>query len=189
MEYGGTSHNRTVYASPPVGGSGFRSARSLRSHASLHPPFVGPGLCYAKPLFGPPKRRKQPKRYTQCQVNLFQRHRVNVSGVYAIDTVESRNVFIDNVKGVLIFLVVLGHVIGLYMYENFGLFMLWAYIYCFHMPLFVYISGFLSKDPEKIQRKAFRRFLLPYLVWNSFAYILTALYYGKLEFSFYVHGP
>jgi hypothetical protein len=41
----GTSHNRPVYASPPVGGSGFRSARSLRSHASLHPHFVGPGFC------------------------------------------------------------------------------------------------------------------------------------------------
>jgi hypothetical protein len=30
MGYGRTAHNRTVYASPPVGGSGFQSARSLR---------------------------------------------------------------------------------------------------------------------------------------------------------------
>jgi hypothetical protein len=34
-----TAHNRTVYASPPYGGSGFRSARSF---ASLHPHFVDP---------------------------------------------------------------------------------------------------------------------------------------------------
>jgi hypothetical protein len=30
MEYGATAHNRTVYASPPVGGSGYVLARSLR---------------------------------------------------------------------------------------------------------------------------------------------------------------
>jgi hypothetical protein len=42
MEYGATAHNRTVYASPPVGGSGFRFARSLRSHAQLHPHFCKP---------------------------------------------------------------------------------------------------------------------------------------------------
>jgi hypothetical protein len=29
MEYAATSHNRSVYASPPVGGSRFRSARSF----------------------------------------------------------------------------------------------------------------------------------------------------------------
>ena len=39
-----TSHNRPVYASPPVGGSGLRSPRSVglrpRSHGSLHPQFL-----------------------------------------------------------------------------------------------------------------------------------------------------
>jgi fucose 4-O-acetylase-like acetyltransferase len=39
------------------------------------------------------------------------------------------------------------------------------------MPLFVFISGYLSKDIEKTQRKAFPRFLLPYLVWDSFYFI------------------
>jgi hypothetical protein len=67
MLYGQTSYNRTACASPPVGGSGFRSARSFRApatqgtlhfHASLHPHFCSPGLCFAKPLFGPPKRRR-----------------------------------------------------------------------------------------------------------------------------------
>jgi hypothetical protein len=29
MEYGRTAYNRSVYASPPVGGSGFRVARSI----------------------------------------------------------------------------------------------------------------------------------------------------------------
>jgi fucose 4-O-acetylase-like acetyltransferase len=73
-------------------------------------------------------------------------------------TAESRDVFIDNVKGVLIFLVVLGHVIGIYTHENFGLFMLWICVYCFHMPLFVYISGVLSKDMEKAGEKPLNGF-------------------------------
>jgi hypothetical protein len=29
------------------------------------------GLCFAKPLFGPPKHRKQPERYAQCWLKFF----------------------------------------------------------------------------------------------------------------------
>jgi ABC-type uncharacterized transport system YnjBCD substrate-binding protein len=36
MEYARTAHNRTVYASPPVGGSGYGFARSI---ATLIPTF------------------------------------------------------------------------------------------------------------------------------------------------------
>jgi hypothetical protein len=50
MEYGGTSHNRTVYASPPVGGSGYG--------------FAIPGLA-TQALIWAAKRRKQPERYVQ----------------------------------------------------------------------------------------------------------------------------
>jgi hypothetical protein len=60
------AHNRTVYASPPLAARGsvrLGHSATLHSHGSLHQHFVGPGLCFAKPLYGPPKRRKQPKRY------------------------------------------------------------------------------------------------------------------------------
>jgi hypothetical protein len=64
MRHGGTAHNRTVYASPPVGGSGYEKSQSgLHPLCGFSPPhFVGHGLCCAKPLFGRPKRRKQPER-------------------------------------------------------------------------------------------------------------------------------
>ena len=97
---------------------------------------------------------------------------------------KERSDYIDNIKGILIFLVVLGHVIEDYANENYFLYMLWMYIYCFHMPVFIYISGYLSKDAKKTQDKAFQRFLLPYLVWNSFYYIFTSIYHRKFEFSF-----
>jgi hypothetical protein len=45
---------------------------ALHSHAKPPPHFVGPGLCFAKPLFGPPKRRKQPGRYAKCP-KIFQK--------------------------------------------------------------------------------------------------------------------
>jgi hypothetical protein len=65
MGYGSTAHNRTVYASPPVGGSGYGFARSI---ASLIPTqnllHSLPALVLLrKPLFGLSNRRKQPERY------------------------------------------------------------------------------------------------------------------------------
>jgi hypothetical protein len=37
----------------------------LHSHAVAPAHFASPGLCYAKPLYGLAKRRKQPERYAQ----------------------------------------------------------------------------------------------------------------------------
>jgi hypothetical protein len=46
MEYARTAHNRTVYASPPVGGSGYEKPQSaLRPLWGFSPPhFASPGL-------------------------------------------------------------------------------------------------------------------------------------------------
>jgi hypothetical protein len=73
MEHGGTSHNRTVYASPPVGGSGSILARSI---ASLIPTpklrHILPALVLLrKPLDGLPKRHIQPERYVQFGQNVY----------------------------------------------------------------------------------------------------------------------
>ena len=66
VEYAPTSHNRSVCVAPPVGGLGLHSARSVACGSfprliAAH--FASPGLCCAKPLYGPAKRRKQPERY------------------------------------------------------------------------------------------------------------------------------
>jgi hypothetical protein len=66
---GSTPYNRTVYASPPDGGLGSGLPRSfgLRPHSHGKPPphFAGSGLCFAKPLSGPPKRHIAPERYAK----------------------------------------------------------------------------------------------------------------------------
>jgi hypothetical protein len=48
MEYGATTHNRSVYASPPYGGSGYGFARSIASlipTQNLH--HILPALAFA----------------------------------------------------------------------------------------------------------------------------------------------
>jgi hypothetical protein len=47
---------------------------TLHSHATLHPHFCSPGLCFAKPLFGLQKRRKQPERYAPFVLKFFEKY-------------------------------------------------------------------------------------------------------------------
>lgn len=67
---------------------------------------------------------------------------------------KERDFLFDNIKGFLIILVVLGHVIENYAYHNMPskISFLYQLIYIFHMPLFVFISGYFSKkdNPKKL---------------------------------------
>ncbi|MDR2020365.1 MAG: hypothetical protein LBQ14_06335, partial [Treponema sp.] len=45
---------------------------TLHSHAIAPAHFASPGLCFAKPLFGLAKRRKQPERYTPFALNFVE---------------------------------------------------------------------------------------------------------------------
>ena len=59
--------------------------------------------------------------------------------------------FIDNIKGILIVLVVVGHLLlpcRLCITEE----LLYESIYLFHMPLFIFISGFLAKRAFSIEK-------------------------------------
>ncbi len=62
----------------------------------------------------------------------------------------SRDDFLDFAKGILITLVLLGHCIqclsGDIYYSNTMYYSNWLmkYIYSFHMPMFIYISGYLT---------------------------------------------
>ena len=57
--------------------------------------------------------------------------------------------YIDQLKGIAILLVVLGHVIG---YNNCEDSFLWRFIYSFHMPLFMFISGYVAQMTFRIER-------------------------------------
>lgn len=102
----------------------------------------------------------------------------NVSGPTA------RFDFLDYIKGVLIFLVVYGHVIQFIEYKNSDLFWynpVYKIIYMFHMPLFMAISGFVSYN--SIQKKSFaeifsnriRTLIIPIVFFGLFDLIVGFL--------------
>lgn len=95
-----------------------------------------------------------------------------------IVTTGERDALFDNMRGVLIFLVVLGHMMDVSIIRGLGLKTVFYYIYFFHMPAFVFITGYFSKHIEKARGEAVRRFLVPYLVF--------CLLFGILDF-FMVH--
>ncbi|MBE6184743.1 acyltransferase family protein [Heyndrickxia ginsengihumi] len=87
-----------------------------------------------------------------------------------------RNLYFDNAKFVLIFLVVFGHLISPYKNNDGVLFTLYTVIFLFHMPAFILISGYFSKGFQKKGYiiKAIKKILVPYLI---FQFIYSIYYY------------
>ena len=81
----------------------------------------------------------------------------------------------DNIKGIAIILIVLGHLI-LITNEPTRIFV--KFIYIFHLPLFFFVSGYFSKNRPTDPIKACKRILIPYIV---FCILLR-------YFFIYVHG-
>lgn len=90
----------------------------------------------------------------------------------------NKSYFIDNLKVLLIFLVVFGHLIERYMDTNSTLRGIYMFIYTFHMPLFIFVSGFLSKNINKSKKIFMKTLLIPYIVLNIIWYTLAYLYTG-----------
>lgn len=90
--------------------------------------------------------------------------------------------WIDALRGFAIFLVVMGHLIQMRWWPDGSV--IKEYIYSFHMPLFMFISGFLSRKcinlasqreiKEYLQRKAFQ-LLVPFSVFGFFFLLLHRL--------------
>ncbi len=85
-----------------------------------------------------------------------------------------RNAYLDNLKFILIFFVVLGHFANLNrMTTVFGI--LNNIIYSFHMPLFVFVSGYLSKNIDNYRRKEISQVLYAYFVLEALNIVFTKL--------------
>lgn len=92
---------------------------------------------------------------------------------------ERKSYFVDNLKVLLIFLVVFGHLIERYIDTNNTLMGIYMFIYTFHMPLFIFISGFLSKNINKSKKVFLKNLLIPYIVLNIIWYGLAYMYTGE----------
>lgn len=89
-----------------------------------------------------------------------------------------RNENIDAVRGGAIILVVLGHVIQyIYAPADYENNIVYNIIYSFHMPLFMFLSGYLAyrtdRELDKTWiKKRFCALVIPYVVWIILAYFL-----------------
>lgn len=91
---------------------------------------------------------------------------------------QTRNMYLDIVKGVIIVLVVMGHSIQYgngYVYldgENFYDNSVFKFIYSFHMPIFMLVSGYLFNNsiekyaPLHLFMKKMRMLIIPILLFG-----------------------
>ena len=87
---------------------------------------------------------------------------------------KARIIELDYLKGIGIFLVVLGHTILLQNALSTKYVILARFIYSFHMPLFFIASGIISGLQRNLQCnivKTAKKLLIPYFFW-SFVYII-----------------
>lgn len=89
---------------------------------------------------------------------------------------QQRLFYIDNLKAFLIILVILGHSIQFTDLGHFDNNILFRYIYSFHMPLFMMVSGFLSYREEYTVhniKKRFAQLVVPFVAWSLISLALN----------------
>lgn len=81
----------------------------------------------------------------------------------------SRSAYFDNAKFILIFLVVFGHTISPYRTDSDGVLSIYHFIFIFHMPVFILLAGYFSKNFKKkgYYKKIFTKVVVPYLIFQT----------------------
>lgn len=95
----------------------------------------------------------------------------------------------DNMRAVLIILVVWGHMLTSLIFDYDVIKIIYYFIFFFHMPAMAFISGYFSKNVEKARNKAFETILMPYLILNVFNYIFKMLILREQYFGFRFFRP
>lgn len=94
---------------------------------------------------------------------------------------KQRSLFWDNYKGLLIFLVVFGHFIYSCATAVSGgvIHQIFTFIYLFHMPAFIFCSGYFSKSERSRGAARLIKLLLYYLVFNTAMMLYYAIFQGQ----------
>lgn len=95
------------------------------------------------------------------------------------DCMKNRESYFDNAKFILIILVVFGHVIRSFIDDNEFMLNVYKFVYTFHMPAFILISGFFAKgyDKKGYVQKIFKKLIIPYLIFQG----IYSVYYFLVE--------
>lgn len=91
----------------------------------------------------------------------------------------NRIAYIDRLKGLAIILVVIGHLL-----KTGETGMLYRFIYSFHMPLFMFLSGLVIKDFPKWQKLSFK--LTNYLLPFFFVGVLYSCFIGNSIGNYFI---
>lgn len=99
----------------------------------------------------------------------------------------------DNLKFILIILVVIGHEIDYYTKESMTMRKLFLLIYAFHMPLFIFISGYFSKNAIKKEDTCINRmcsYFTIYLILKMSFFIVNRyiLKYEQVKLILFTEG-
>lgn len=94
---------------------------------------------------------------------------------------KERDNYFDNAKFVLICLVVFGHFIRSTIEENDFMMNLYKFIYTFHMPAFILISGYFAKGFKKkgYVKKITKKLIFPYLIFHGIYTVYYTLIKGE----------
>ena len=88
----------------------------------------------------------------------------------------------DNIRLILIFFVIFGHLIEYFAAGG----ILYRWIYSFHMPVFIFVSGYFAKfDPKKIVCNI----LVPYVLLQILYTAFDRLLYGNAPFRLQFTTP
>lgn len=75
----------------------------------------------------------------------------------------------DNIRLILIFFVIFGHLIEYFAAGG----ILYRWIYSFHMPVFIFVSGYFAKfDPKKIVCNILVPYVLLQILYTAFDRLL-----------------
>ena len=86
----------------------------------------------------------------------------------------NRSAYWDNMKGIMIIFVVFAHLILVLQSKSVILDQALEYIYMFHMPVFVFISGYFGKSENSRSFESIIKLVILYYIFNS----ISGLIYG-----------
>lgn len=116
----------------------------------------------------------------------------------SITSPKERDQTLDCIKGIAILLVVLGHSIqfgnGASFFESRAFYSdpVFKFIYSFHMPLFMLVSGYLfARTIERHSTKAIvssrmTKLLIPIFTWTAFTFVVHFILHRELDFNQFI---
>lgn len=88
-----------------------------------------------------------------------------------------RDDLFDNIKGLLIFLTVLGHFLQIGLRDSVPFFKwIWVIIYSFHMPVFIFISGYFSRNYQRERGKKAHRLMFYYILGECLVCLAKSIF-------------